>query len=187
MQSLSRKRFESGLTYEQFCQTVRKHERLWTGVYNHLRVPADALHRLEHLPGHRNVVVLAEDWCGDAASLVPVLAKLADEASELIDLRVLSRDENLDIMDEHLSHGGRAIPIAIVFDDDMNKLGWWGPRPGPAQALFREKLRDYKAGRLTDKREAVNKPVLTWYRLDRGRHTIDEFLTILERGGPLRA
>ena len=81
---------------------------------------------------------------------------------------------------------GRSIPIAIVFDADMNTLGWWGPRPGPAQALFRDKIREYKAGRLTDKREEVNKPVLTWYRLDRGRHTIDEFLTILERGGVAR-
>ncbi len=187
MQSFSRERFESGLTYEMYIQTVTKHEGLWSGVYDHLRVPADALHRLESLPGRRNVLVLAEDWCGDAASLVPVLAKLAAEAPELIDLRILKRDENQDIMDEHLSHGGRSIPIAIVFDDDMNKLGWWGPRPGPAQALFREKLRDYKAGRLTDKREEVNRPVLKWYRLDRGRHTIDEFLTILERGGPLRA
>jgi hypothetical protein len=187
MQSFSRERFESGLTYEMFCQTVKKHERLWKGVYDHLQIPVDALHRLEGLPGRRYVAVLAEDWCGDAASLVPVLAKLAAAAPELVDLRVFARDDNLDIMDQHLSHGGRSIPVAIVFDDDMNKLGWWGPRPGPAQALFREKLRDYKAGRLTDKREEVNKPILKWYRLDRGRHTIEEFLTILERGGSLRA
>ncbi len=186
MQSFSRERFESGLAFERFCQTATKHERLWNGVYDRTRVPVDALHRLESLPGRRNVLVLAEDWCGDAASLVPVLAKLAAAAPDLIDMRVFRRDENLDIMDQHLSHGGRSIPIAIVFDEHMSKLGWWGPRPGPAQALFREKLRDYKAGRLTDKREEVNKPVLKWYRLDRGRHTIDEFLTILERGGSLR-
>jgi hypothetical protein len=187
MHGFSRERFESGLTYEAYRKTVTKHERLWNGVYDHLRVPADALNRIADLPGNRNVAVLAEDWCGDAASLVPVLAKVAAAAPELVDLRVFSRDENLDVMDQHLSHGGRSIPVAIVFDDAMKKVGWWGPRPGPAQALFREKLRDYKAGRLTDKREEVNKPVLKWYRLDRGRHTIDEFLTILERGGSLRA
>lgn len=186
MQSISREEFESGLTYEMYRRTVKKHQRLWTGVYDHLRIPEDALRRLEALPGRRNVLVLAEDWCGDAASLVPVLAKLAAATPGLVDLRVFRRDEHLDIMDQHLSHGGRAIPVAIVFDEKLNELGWWGPRPGPAQALFREKLSQFKAGLLTDKREEVNKPVLKWYRLDRGRHTIDEFLTILERGGAPR-
>jgi hypothetical protein len=187
MESISRERFENGHTYGEYRKSVKKHERLWNGVYDHQQIPPDAQRRLENLPGQRYVVVLAEDWCGDAASLVPALAKLADAAHGFIELRVFNRDENLDIMDRHLSHGGRSIPIAIVFDENMKKLGWWGPRPGPAQALFREKLSEYKAGRLTDKKEEVNKPVLRWYRKDRSRHTIDEFLTILERGGAARS
>jgi hypothetical protein len=130
--------------------------------------------------------VLAEDWCGDAASLVPILAKLAHASPDTVDLRVLSRDENLDIMDQHLSHGGRSIPIAIVYDGQMQKLGWWGPRPGPAQAMFRERIRHFRAGRLKDKSEDVFKPLMKWYRQDRGRHTMDEVLTILERGGDPR-
>ncbi len=132
-------------------------------------------------------MVLAEDWCGDAASLVPILAKAAAAVPASVDLRLLKRDENLDIMDAHLSHGGRAIPIAIVFDEEMRKLGWWGPRPGPAQAMFRKKMREYNAGRLTDKGAEVYRPLLKWYREDRGRHTIDEFLAILERGGKPRS
>jgi hypothetical protein len=178
--------FASGVTYQAFRQAAQKHQGLWDGVYQHLRLPEDAIVRLQNLPGRRYVLVLSEDWCGDAASLVPILAKMADAAPDLIELRVLERDENLDLMDQHLSHGGRSIPVAIVYDEGWRKLGWWGPRPGPAQALFREKLRAFKAGRLTDKREEVNKPVLRWYREDRGRHTIDEFLTVLERGGALR-
>ena len=83
MQSISREKFESGLTYEKYRRTVKKHQRLWTGVYDHLRIPEDALRRLEALPARRNVLVLAEDWCGDAASLVPVLAKLAAAAPGL--------------------------------------------------------------------------------------------------------
>lgn len=184
--TISRERFETGATYEEYRQAASKHERLWNGIYDHLRVPDDVKQRLDNLPGKRSVLVLAEDWCGDAASLVPILAKLADAAPQTIELRVFAREENLDIMDQHLSHGGRAIPVAIVFDDEMNKLGWWGPRPGPAQSLFREKIRDFRAGRLTDKALQVNKPLLRWYRQDRGRHTMDEFLTILERGGGVR-
>jgi len=184
---VTRERYEAGMTYPAFCREVTKHEGLWNGVYTHLAVPEDAVQRLRELPGPRHVLVLAEDWCGDAASLVPVLAKLVEAAPDLVDLRLFRRDENLDIMDRHLSRGGRSIPVAIVFDDDMRELGWWGPRPAPAQAMFRERIRQFKAGILTDKAADVYRPLLRWYRKDRGRHTIDEFLTILERGGQPRA
>jgi hypothetical protein len=187
MDQIARERFESGRTYEEFREAAEKHQGLWEGVYKHLELPGDAIIRLNNLPGRRRVIVLSADWCGDAASLVPILAKMADAAPKLVELRLLERDENLDIMDEHLSHGGRAIPVAIVYDEEWQKLGWWGPRPGPAQALFREKLRAFKAGELTDKKEQVNKPVLRWYREDGGRHTIDEFLNVLERGGSPRS
>jgi hypothetical protein len=186
MQTLTRERLESGYTYDEYRKLVQKHQGLWDGVYEHIKLPKDAVLRVKELPGRRLVAVLAEDWCGDAASLVPILAKLADAAPEMVELRVFERDKNLDIMDRYLSHGGRAIPVAIVFDEEMRQLGSWGSRPAPAQALFREKLRAFRAGRLKDKKECVNKPVLRWYRKDRGRHTIDEFLMVLERGGELR-
>jgi len=187
MQTITPEQFAEGHTYDDYRDAAQKHQGLWNGLYDHLEVPADALARLKELPGQRHVAVLAEDWCGDAASLVPILAKLADAAAGLVHLRVFKRDEHPDMMDQHLSHGGRSIPIAIVYDEKMRKLGWWGPRPGPAQAMFRQKIREFKAGRLQDKKEEVNKPILKWYREDQGRHTIDEFLTILERGGEVRS
>lgn len=179
-------RYEDAYRFEEFLSEVEKHEALWHGIYDHFEVPDDALKRLNDLPGRRRVLVLAEDWCGDAASLVPILAKVAASSSRKLDLRVLERDENLDIMDRHLSHGGRSIPIAIVFDEGLRGLGWWGPRPAPAQALFRERIRAYRDGELEDKGVDVYRPILKWYREDRGRHTVDEFLMLLERGGVVR-
>ncbi len=180
---VTRERYEAGQTYSDFRREVGKHDGLWNGVYDHTTVPEDAVVRLRNLPGRRHVLVLAEDWCGDAASLVPVLARMADAAPDMLDLRVLKRDENPDIMAAHLIHGGRAIPRAIVYDDNMKQLGSWGPRPGPAQARFREKIRIFREEELENKGAEVYRPVLKWYRQDRGRHTIDEFLNVLERGG----
>jgi thioredoxin-like negative regulator of GroEL len=184
--TITRERFGQADTYDQFREEAKKHEALWRGIYEHMHLSEEVTSRLLELPGKRNVVVLAEDWCGDAASLVPILAKVADAAPDRIDLRVLSRDENLDVMDCFLSHGGRSIPVAIILDEDMQLLGWWGPRPAPAQAMFRQLIRDFKAGVLKDKSADVFHPILKWYREDRGRHTIDEFLMILERGGESR-
>lgn len=182
MVNVTRERYESGHTYASFRAMVDQHAGLWNGVYDHAEIPDDALARIREIPGRRLVLVLAEPWCGDAASLVPILARLADAVPDKIELRLLRRDANLDIMDRHLTRGGRAIPVAIVYDEDVQELGWWGPRPAPAQALFRERMRDLRGGRLTDKGVDVYRPLLRWYREDRGRHTIDEFLIILERG-----
>ena len=42
-------------------------------------------------------VVLSEGWCGDAAHVLPVLNKLA-ELNDGIDLRIVLRDENEELM-----------------------------------------------------------------------------------------
>ena len=183
---MTQQRFKLARSFDEFKNGAKKHQGLWNGVYEHTDIPEDALNRLKNLPGRRHVVVLAEDWCGDAASIVPVLARMADAAPESMELRVLKRDENLDLMDTHLTHGGRSIPIAIVYDEDMQELGAWGPRPGPAQAMFRERLRKLERGELSDKSNDVYKPITIWYRKDRSQHTVNEFLNLLERGGRSR-
>lgn len=80
-------------------------------------------------------LLITETWCGDAANSVPVIAKLADLNSE-IDLRIVLRDENTELMDQFLTNGGRSIPKLISLDEDLNVLFDWGPRPQEAQDLY---------------------------------------------------
>lgn len=83
-------------------------------------------------------VVLTEAWCGDAAQNIPLLAKIA-EAAPTITLRLLLRDENLDVMDAYLTNGGRGIPKLICLKPDtLEEIGTWGPRPRPAQTMMEE-------------------------------------------------
>ncbi|HKK45352.1 MAG TPA: thioredoxin family protein [Balneolaceae bacterium] len=78
-------------------------------------------------------LVLTEAWCGDAAQNVPVMAKMADQ-NDHISIRFILRDKNLDIMDQHLTNGGRSIPKLICLDaDSLDEIGNWGPRPAVAQ------------------------------------------------------
>ena len=81
----------------------------------------------------RKLLVIAEDWCGDASNTVPIMAKLADAAPGL-ELRVILRDQNPEVMDQYLTNGTRSIPIVIVLDEDFQELGHWGPRPTELQA-----------------------------------------------------
>ena len=90
-------------------------------------------------------VLLSEAWCGDAAQIVPVLGKIAQE-SDKIDLKIILRDEHLDMMDRYLTNGGRSIPKLICLDQKNQEIFVWGPRP----AFIQEVVEEIKAEGITD-------------------------------------
>jgi len=84
-------------------------------------------------------LVLTEHWCGDAAQILPVLAKIAGLSNGKIELRLLYRDQNPELMEANLTVGKRAIPRLLQLDDQLRCTSKWGPRPREAQILV-EKL-----------------------------------------------
>ena len=166
-------RFQMAPTFERYLEVVEKNKDLWRGVYDRVRLPDDLVAEARTIPGDWYLVALSEDWCGDAVNTLPVIARLADESGW--DLRVMSRDDNDDLMDSHLTNGrARSIPVVIIYDDGFNEIGWWGPRPGEIQAW----LMDEGLSMPTPERY---KHVRRWYVKDRGRSTLQELLGLLNR------
>jgi len=118
-------------------------------------------------------VVLTEAWCGDAAQSVPAIVKIAD-ASPLIEVKLLLRDENPDIIDEYLTNGGRSIPKLIALNaDTLEELGTWGPRPEPAQQLYLDmKAQNVPFNEFAEKLHG-------WYGKDHSQTLQNEFKTLL--------
>ena len=103
---------------------------------------------------------------------MPVVACLARDAHNL-DLRVLARDENLDIMDTHLTNGrSRSIPVVILLDEDFVEKGWWGPRPGPIQKWFMA-----KGINMTSPERS--KHTRRYYAKDKGRTMVSEIMDLI--------
>ena len=173
--------WDKGIAFQAFLPTAEDNIDLWTRTYERARVPEDILARLEATVGEWKLLVLSEDWCGDASNTVPVLAALAD-AAPTVALRMLERDENLDLMDEHLTNGrARSIPVVIVLDGDGVERAWWGPRPQQMQAWF-----------ASDAAQAMDKPdryreLRKMYARDRGASTLDQVVTLIERAAGGRA
>ena len=108
-------------------------------------------------------LVLTEAWCGDAAHAVPVMAKMADINSN-IDLRLVLRDENLELMDQYLTNGGRSIPKLIRFDAETGEeLSTWGPRPKEVQDLFNRMKEEGL------EKSEMNKSLQLWYARNYGK------------------
>lgn len=117
-------------------------------------------------------LVISEGWCGDAAQILPVLNKLA-EVSDNIDLRIVIRDENLELMDQFLTNGNRAIPILLILDAEMNVVNQWGPRPLTATQM----VLDYKTKYgLLDADFKIQ--LQTWYNENKGIEIQNEVMNL---------
>lgn len=121
-------------------------------------------------------VVMTEAWCGDAAQNIPIIAKMAD-LSPNIDLKLLLRDENLDVMDQYLTNGGRSIPKMIALKtENLDELGTWGPRPAPAQEMMNE----FKANPNGRTKQDLIIDIQKWYTKDKGRTLQNEFIELIK-------
>lgn len=116
-------------------------------------------------------MVITEEWCGDSAQNLPYVAKIAG-LNKNIEMRIVFRDENLELMDMYLTNGkSRSIPKLVAFDDHR-ELFIWGPRPAKLQAFQKEML---EAG---EPKEKVLNQLHLWYGRNKGAELVKEFKDI---------
>ena len=162
-----RELWDVAMPYERFVAESEHHRGLWEGIYRIMRVPEWAFQAVP--PGtRRRLLVIAEDWCGDASSTIPIVARFADTVPG-IELRLLRRDQHPELMDRYLTNGARSIPIVIALDDSFRELGYWGPRPAVLQAWVLE-------NRPRVPKAELYPQVRQWYARDRGETTLREVL-----------
>jgi Thioredoxin len=133
--AVTRERFESGMTYEAYKAQMTRNAERFEANERGLAVDSDDLASFQRLRRPLNVLVLAEDWCGDVIANVPIIGRIAADSGKL-NLRVFLRDQNLDIMDQYLNRGEfRSIPVFVFFDDNFDEVGRFVERPDSVTEL----------------------------------------------------
>ena len=140
-----------------------------------IELSEDTILRLQKLDKKQLWLVLTEGWCGDAAQNLPVIEKMAKQSSH-IELRLILRDENPEVMNLFLTNGAQAIPKLISFDEELNVLFTWGARPSIATQM----VTDYKAkhGKLDPE---FKKNLQVWYNKDKGQNVQSDVVTLIEQ------
>lgn len=164
-----KERFENAQSFKDFLDGVESLRDLWHQTYERAKIPVEILEMAGALEGSWHLLVLAEDWCGDGVGSLPFVARLV-EASPNLEMRLLSRDENPDLMDRYLTLGTRSIPVIIILDESFEEVGSWGPRPEPLQELFLREIKPLPQPERFPKLRA-------WYARDRGRTLLTELLS----------
>lgn len=120
-------------------------------------------------------LIITESWCGDAAHVIPVLNKII-ALNDNFKIKLVLRDENLELMDLFLTNGGRAIAKVIMIDDTTEEVfNTYGPRPSEATLL----VNDYKEknGKLTPE---FKEDLQRWYNKNKGRNIISDIINIIK-------
>lgn len=141
-----------------------------------ITISEDVISKLQHLDNHYIWLVISEGWCGDAAQILPILNKMAHESDKKIDLRIVLRDENEELMNQYLTNGGKAIPKVIVICKEAGIVrADWGPRPKGASELMAKHKRE--VGAIDEK---IKTDLQLWYLADKGISVQQEIVEIME-------
>lgn len=165
--------WQQATPYHEFVRDAHANRELWAGMDRIAHVPEWAIAAVRASGEKFNLLVLAEDWCGDGSSTIPYLAKLAT-LTKAIEVRVLRRDEHPVVMDRYLTNGTRAIPIVIVLNRRLEELGHWGPRPRALQEWVQRE-------RAATGMKPPFPQIRRWYARDKGESALREVLDLLEK------
>jgi len=139
-----------------------------------IKVSEEAQEKIASFNQNITWLIITESWCGDAAHVIPALNKIA-ELNPKINIKLVLRDDNLELMDMFLTNGGRAIAKVIVLNTDTGEvLNTFGPRPSEATNLVNE----YKAkhGGLTPE---FKEGLQHWYNKNKGQNIIEDITQML--------
>jgi hypothetical protein len=141
-----------------------------------IKISEEAITKLQNLDNHYIWLVISEGWCGDAAQILPIIHKMASESNKKVDLRIVLRDENDELMSHYLTNGGRAIPKIIVICKEAGIVrADWGPRPKGATELMANYKKEF--GVIDEK---IKTDLQLWYLADKGISVQGELLQIME-------
>ncbi len=183
--------FETGITYDSYLRQAETdaQKEPKTGYLPYVPLNLQRMKRigkqvqlnsdieavLRRLDKPLHWLVISENWCGDAAQSLPVLAAIEKASQGKINMRIAYRDSTPELMDAHLTNGSRSIPVLIQLNEHFGLMGTWGPRPAIAQKQVREWI---AAGTpFTEYAEKLHK----WYADDKQKSIQTEIAALLQQ------
>ncbi|PIC63333.1 thioredoxin family protein [Sporosarcina sp. P13] len=156
--------FEKAVSLQAYMDNMQSQKDNSFLVYDGFEVPQDDefIDILKEKQPH--VLVITEDWCGDAMLNNPILRRIAEAAE--IEVRTVLRDQDTDLIDRYLTNGGRSIPMYLLLDATGEVVAKWGPRAPILQEYVmagRAGLPDKEAPDFEEKQKAFYSKLMSEY------------------------
>lgn len=144
---VTKERFQQGMTFQQYLDQMGTNKEKFVQFLQEISIRPEDREAMKKLVGNKlNVLVITEDWCGDALYNVPVLAKLM-EGLPNVEMRVFLRDRNPDLIDQYMNQGlYRSIPVFAFFDENMKEIAHLIERPPKVTEVIEQKMLEVRRG-----------------------------------------
>lgn len=126
--TLARKHCE-GLTYDDYVQSGTDAQRNnWQTVYEQASLHDTQAALVGGFTRSIKAIALSGIWCGDCVQQGPLIARIAEAAPAVIDLKWVDRDANADLQEIVAINAGHRVPVVIFCAEDFELVGWYGDR-----------------------------------------------------------
>ncbi|HET6249090.1 MAG TPA: thioredoxin family protein [Tepidisphaeraceae bacterium] len=122
-------KFSAGLPYHKYILTgTEEQQRRWRQVYD-LAALTDAQKQLAGgFVREMKVLIVSGIWCGDCVQQCPLQQRIAEANPGKIDLRLVDRDQNRDLIEQLRINAGDRVPVTIFMAEDFEPCGVFGDR-----------------------------------------------------------
>jgi hypothetical protein len=122
-------KFSKALPYTPYLLTgTPEQQRRWTDVYNAAKLSPAQIQVTSGFSRQMKVLILSGIWCGDCVQQCPLLQKIAESRPDLIDQRLLDRDEHRDLTEQLHINAGDRVPVALFLAEDFELCSIEGDR-----------------------------------------------------------
>ena len=122
------RKHSAGLEFDAYVSTAKPDkQQAWRDVYDQIELTEPQLTLIKSFTRPMRIVVSSGVWCGDCVQQCPLIARIA-EASDLIDLKFVDRDEHADLSQRIMICGGLRVPTAVFMAEDYEFIGLLGDR-----------------------------------------------------------
>jgi thiol-disulfide isomerase/thioredoxin len=124
-----RAKFGQGLAYDDYVATGREsHQRAWADFRSLVRTTGEHGALFRGFTRRMRVLVVSGTWCGDCVQQVPMLDAIAGLRPDLVELRVLDRDEHMDLARRVVINAGNRVPVVLFLNEEFDFVSMLGDR-----------------------------------------------------------
>ena len=122
-------KFSAALPYDKYLLTgTAEQQRRWNQVFDAAHLTRDQLQVPTGFSRQMKVLILSGIWCGDCVQQCPLLQRIAESRLDLIDLRLLDRDQHRDLTEQVHINAGDRVPVTFFMAEDFELCSIYGDR-----------------------------------------------------------
>ncbi len=172
--------YNRGMSWDEFLATSTQNVDRMRGFYEDFELDDDTAAFFNNR-SPLQVMAIGEEWCPDVVQNLAMLARIGHDVPG-IELSILRRDENPELMDAYVTDGKRRIPVVVFFDSTFSEMARWAGRCASAQAWIEDEiLRGRTWKDLPEaEREAFHAEYDRRFRERYARETLREWMMLME-------